>query len=577
MLAVDAPGLDTATEPDSAVTTRWILPVLIIVIGMFMTLLDVTIVNVAVPAIQRDFGGSLDDVLWIATAYTLTLGVVVPLSSWLGDRFGVRVLFAGTLFGFAAGSALCGIAWDLGSLVAFRIVQAIPGGVVPVGAMVILYKVVPRHRIGLAMGMYGLGAVFAPAIGPVLGGYLVEYLNWRLVFFINLPVGILAAAGAIFWIPKIPKVAVHRFDYPGFATIAFGLSAILLACSEGESWGWTGYRILMLLVFGSLSLALFVVIELAVEHPLLDLRLLKIKSFAFSSLFMGLAFTNLLVGAFYIPVFLQQVQGLEALDAGLLILPQALAMCVTIMMSGQLYNTLGPYGMAFTGLSVLTIGNLLMARINPSLPHVDLILWTCLRSAGVGLAIIPIMTSGLAAVPLKDNNQASAIYNVLQQIGAALGLAALNTLASSQHAQMLTDREALITTGGSLYRALSTVVGDATDLTAGTFSFVYRLALQLEYQVLSDSYGNIFMVCGFATLASITLVPFLYNERRAAAAVSAKAAVPPEPTERPTAHHSLENQRTHSAHRRSRDNVPPSPRRPVKHSAGSVSSFNAKR
>ncbi|MDQ3904994.1 MAG: MFS transporter, partial [Actinomycetota bacterium] len=196
--------------------TRWGLPLLVLIIGMFMSVLDTSIVNVAIPTIQNEFGGTTDDVEWVVTGYTLTLGVVVPITAWLGDRVGLKQLYNLALLAFAAGSALCGLAGGLNSLVIFRILQAAPGGILPVITLAILLRIVPRHQLGAAMGLYGLGIVFAPGIGPVLGGYLVEYVNWRLIFYINVPIGILGALAATLVLPQFPRLAGRRFDLLGF-------------------------------------------------------------------------------------------------------------------------------------------------------------------------------------------------------------------------------------------------------------------------------------------------------------------------------------------------------------------------
>ncbi|MBW0008889.1 MAG: MFS transporter, partial [Pseudonocardiales bacterium] len=174
----------------------WGLPLGVLIVGTFMSILDISIVNVAIPTVQNEFGGTTDEVQWVITAYALTEGVVVPVTAWLGDRLGLNRLYNLALLAFAAGSVLCGLAWDLNSLVIFRVVQAVPGGILPVVTLSILYRIVPRDRFGVAMGLYGLGVVFAPAVGPTLGGYLVEYVDWRLIFFINVPVGILGAVAA---------------------------------------------------------------------------------------------------------------------------------------------------------------------------------------------------------------------------------------------------------------------------------------------------------------------------------------------------------------------------------------------
>ena len=229
----------------------WAVPLLVLIAGMFMSVLDISIVNVAIPTIQNDFGVTTEDVQWIATAYSLALGVVVPVSGWLGDRFGPTRVYIVSLIGFAAGSALCGLAWNLESMIVFRILQAIPGGILPVVTLTILYRIVPREKIGSAMGMYGLGIVVAPGDRPDAGrlpgrvrGLAADLLHQR--------------AGRHRWArsprscccPGSAGGRAGRFDVLGFLTVATGLFSLLLALSEGQDWGWTSYRVLILLTVG---------------------------------------------------------------------------------------------------------------------------------------------------------------------------------------------------------------------------------------------------------------------------------------------------------------------------------------
>jgi EmrB/QacA subfamily drug resistance transporter len=491
-------GATEPTRPATAPPARWALPLAVLVVGMFMSVLDVTIVNVAIPAIQKDFGGALDDVLWIATAYTLTLGVVVPVSSWLGDRFGLRTVYLLSLLSFAAGSALCGVAWDLDSLIAFRILQAIPGGILPVVTLTMVYRIVPGAKIGAAMGMYGLGIVVAPAVGPVLGGYLVEYLDWRLVFYINVPIGLLGTAAASIVIPKVTRGTARRFDFAGFASIAFGLFAILLAASEGQSWGWSSYRILMLLTAGVLSLALFVVIELEVEFPLLDVRVFTIWPFTLSLLLGSILFISLLAVAFYVPVFLQQGQGKQAFDAGLLILPQALVMGAMMPLAGRLYDKIGARWLATVGLALCGYGTYLMCGITPDMTRGDIIFWTCVRAAGLGLSMMPIMTAGLAAVPPSLTNQASGLNNVARQVTGALGLAALGALGITQQAELFAARAALV-------RPDPAIAAHSGALDAHGFAAAYLRYQHLSLEVLATSYSNLFLLIAILTAAGAVL------------------------------------------------------------------------
>jgi EmrB/QacA subfamily drug resistance transporter len=472
----------------------------VLIVGMFMSVLDVTIVNVAIPAIQDDLGTTTEDVLWIATAYTLTLGVVVPLSSWLGDRFGLTRTYLATLLGFAVGSALCGLAWNLDSLIAFRVLQAVPGGIMPVVTLTMVYQIVPREKIGIAMGMYGLGIVFAPAVGPVLGGYLVEYADWRLIFYINVPIGILGLVAGYLLLPDSGRGPRRPFDVLGFLTIGSGLFALLLALHEGEDWGWTSYPVLMLITFGLLSLALFVVIELEVEHPLLDVRVFRHWPFTNSLLLLSILTIGLFSVLFYIPVFMQQGQGLTAFEAGLRILPQALVVAVLMPIAGRLYDKIGARPLAVAGFGISAYGTYLLCDINPDMTHGDVVLWTCVRAAGMGLAIMPVMTAGIASLPKEKVNEGSALNNVARQVAGAMGLAILTALATVQQAQGIADRTALLPADASGLPVLGPIGADEVNL-----SGMYAVMQRIQLETLASSYSDVFVVTALVTLLGMLL------------------------------------------------------------------------
>jgi EmrB/QacA subfamily drug resistance transporter len=496
------PGLSTA----AARQVRWGVPLAVLVAGMFMSILDVTIVNVAIPTIQNDFGTTVEDVQWVANAYTLALGVVVPLSGWLGDRFGYLRVYVLSILGFALGSALCGISWDLNSLVAFRIVQAIPGGIIPVISLAMVYRIVPKEKIGTAMGMYGLGIVFAPAVGPTLGGYLVEYVDWRLIFFINVPIGVLGAVAAMLALPPFAQTRAGRFDLLGFLAVSSGLFALLLALSEGESWGWTSYRVVILFIYSALALALFVVIELEVDEPLLDVRIFRHWQFTNSLVLISMMSVALFSGLFYVSLFLQQAQGLGAFETGLVMLPQALATAVMMPISGRLYDRLGPRLPAVVGLTLVAVGTYLMTGLQVDTPR-DHIMWLLvLRGFGMGLAMMPIMTGGLAAVPPHLVSRAGAFNNVVQRTSAALGVAVLTAMLTSNRAQTMADRAALIP-----HTATAPAVGPP-----GTPLGLYAWYQQINVRVYVVVLDEIFLVtAGISALAVLGALLLRSNLRAA--------------------------------------------------------------
>jgi EmrB/QacA subfamily drug resistance transporter len=422
----------------------WGLPLAVLVVGAFMSVLDTSIVTVALPAIQKQFGVTVEDSQWVVTAYTLMLGVVVPATAWLGDRFGLTRVYNLALLIFAAGSALCGLAWNLNSLVLFRILQAIPGGILPVITLSILLRIVPRDRLGAAMGLYGLGVVVAPAVGPTLGGYLVEYESWPLIFFINVPIGILGAVAAALVLPGFPGQAGRRFDVLGFLTVGGGLFALLLATTKGPDWGWDSYRILGLFTFSVLSLALFVVIELEVADPLLDIRIFRYRAFTHSMLLIAVLLVVLTTVLVYIPQFLQVYQGWGAFEGGLALLPQALVMAVLMPLAGRVYDRIGPRWPAAIGLVIIAVSTYALRTITIDTTR-EHVMWLLVGlGVGFGMAMMPVYTSGLAVLPVTQVNNGSAFNNVVQRVGGALGLAMLTAIFTAQSVQQLAGRAALV-------------------------------------------------------------------------------------------------------------------------------------
>ncbi|WP_084211437.1 DHA2 family efflux MFS transporter permease subunit [Pseudonocardia acaciae] len=503
-------------------SSGWVLPLVVLIVGMFMSVLDTSIVNVAIPRMQTSLSASTEDIRWVVTGYTLALGVIVPLSSWLGDRFGATRVYLGSLLGFTVASALCGMAWDLSSMITFRVIQAIPGGVLPVITMTMLYRIVPMESIGAAMGLYGFGVVFAPAVGPTLGGYLVEYVDWRLIFYINVPIGILGAVAALAVFPRIQPTSWPRFDLWGFVTSAYGLFALLLATDKGEDWGWTSYRVLILLVSSALSLALFVVIELEVDAPLLDVRVFKVWPYTNSLLLISVISIGLFTSLYYIPQFLQVIQGLQALNSGLVLMPSALVMVVLMPIAGKLYDRFGPRWPAVIGLSLTAYGSFLLAQITPDVPRAQIILWTTIRNIGIGLSMMPIMTAGVAALAAAQVSVGSALNNVVQRVSASLGLAVFGGLITAQQAQFMADRGSMMSSGPN---ALPEIAEAEQRGPEGLLPYY----MQLQKDATTTAYANMFiMVTGLCVVGVV--LAFLLRHGKA---TRAAAPPPPEP-KRPT-------------------------------------------
>jgi EmrB/QacA subfamily drug resistance transporter len=397
------------------------------IIGTFMVILDQTIMNVALPHIMAVFNETTDRAQLVVSAYLMATAISTPAAAFLAQRFGIKKVYLWSQAGFLLGSVLCGIAWNTSSLIAFRVVQGLAGGLLNPLAMTFLFMNVPPEDRGTAMAIFGVPMMLAPAIGPTLGGYIVDYLNWRMVFYINVPVVLIAIMLGISWIEETATSDVG-FDYKGFFLAAVGFSAILYAFSYAPTWTWDDWRIVTLLIVGCICILAWIIVELREKTPLLDLNMFKRGGF---SLAIGLTFVTtigLFSLVFLLPLFLQNLRGFSALASGLMVLPTVIGSMISMPVAGRLYDRLGPRLPTVIGLIITGITSLWLQVLDVTTPD-DMLRWILfIRGIGVGFAMMPVMTYALASVPQQMTAQASALINVCRTIFASLGIAVFATL-----------------------------------------------------------------------------------------------------------------------------------------------------
>src|ERR687886_548930 len=330
--------------PNTASTgTRSVLvPLIAIVLGSFMVILDSTVVNVALPTLGRVLNTDLSVLQWVISGYMLAQAAVIPLSGWLSDRFGAKRVYLSSVVLFTAGSALCGLALNGPMLVGTRILQGIGGGMLmPIG-MAVLYRLTPPERRGAIFGLFGIPVMVAPALGPVLSGYLLQYADWRLIFLINLPVGVLALIVGLRVLPRIPAGrAVGALDWLGIVLGPLGFAALSFGVSQSTYAGWTAPATLGGIGVGLVALVLFVWRELTTDDPVLELRVFRGRDFSLGILTQWTAFAAMFGTFFLIPLYLQQVRGYGALETGLYTLPIAVASAIFMQISGRVFDRVG--------------------------------------------------------------------------------------------------------------------------------------------------------------------------------------------------------------------------------------------
>lgn len=399
-----------------------------VILGVFMAVLDSSVVNVAIPKMMAVYATDQNTIEWVITAYSLTVGMLTPISGYLGDRFGIKLMYILALVTFTVGSGLCGAAWSDSSLIAFRIVQAVGGALLMPLSMTILFSLSKPERRGLIMGIWGIAIMFAPAFGPTLSGYIVENYSFRWIFYLNVPIGIINFFLAKASIPEMKHEKVGKFDLPGFLTSLIGFFCLLYALSDAPTSGWSSAKIISLLVAAVIFLALFVVFELTTESPMVELRLFKIRTFLASNIAV-IVMTIAMMGAlFLLPVFLQNGLGFSPLQTGLLTMPGALITAVEMPISGALFDKFGARPLALVGITVMLIPSFLLINLNYNWTYSAILMVYVLRSSGMGLAMMPLRTVGMNSVPPAVVNRASALQNTLSNVASSVGVAMMGTV-----------------------------------------------------------------------------------------------------------------------------------------------------
>lgn len=494
---------------DSApVKTDWSV-VIVIFIGTFMAVLNSSIVNVALPKIMAIFNTTPSSLQWVLSSYMMTLGVIMPITGYLADTFGYKRMYFIALAIFVLGSCLCGLSWNIGTLVAARIIQAIGGGIMQPLGMAFIYRLTPREKIGMTMGIWGIAAMAAPAVGPTLGGYLVEYIDWRLIFFINVPIGILNLWLAAIRLPETELIKGQHFDLMGLVTSVIGLFCLLLALSQGTKYGWGSVYIVSLFVTSFIMLTSFVINELNHPEPLLELRLFKQPLFTISTVIGSFLNIGMFGAMFLLPLLLQSVLGQTAMKTGLILFPAAIATAVFMPISGKIYDKYGARSIVLVGLLVVSVTTYMLSHFNAMTPFGIMIVWLVLRGMGMGLSMMPVTTLGMATVPTNLTGKASAMGNVVRQVAASLGIAMFTTIMQNRQVFHVANYAQAINLNATdalgIQSALSSIAsGQAWDqATAGGVS-LSLLAGQITKLSTVNAISDCFIIAsGFCLMAVV--------------------------------------------------------------------------
>jgi EmrB/QacA subfamily drug resistance transporter len=406
---------------------KWVVAA-VFVCGMFMDIMDTTIVFVATPTLQRDFHATTTSIEWVVLGYLLSLAIWIPASGWIGDRIGTKKVFLFALAMFTLASALCGQAHSLNELVAFRVLQGVGGGMLtPVGTAM-LFRAFPPVERAKASTVLIIPTVLAPALGPIVGGWLVTDVSWRWIFYVNLPVGVVGFVLGALYLREHKEGTAGPFDVGGFVLSGAGLALVLYALSEGPLKGWRSPVVLTTATVGVVLFALLVVVETRVESPMLALRLYRERMFRNANIVLTLTYGSFAGVLYILPLFLQELRGLSALQSGLTTFPQAIGVIISSQLVGRLYHRVGPRRLIIGGMLAMAITTMILAFVGI---HTDL-WWIRLIMFGRGIcmafAFVPLQAATYANISPEDTGRASAIYSTQRQVAAALGVGVLLTV-----------------------------------------------------------------------------------------------------------------------------------------------------
>jgi EmrB/QacA subfamily drug resistance transporter len=402
---------------------------IVVIVGAIMSILDTTIVNVALESLSHDLGAPLSTIQWVASGYLLALASVIPLTGWAAERFGPRRVWMTMVSAFVATSALCGAAWSAESLIAFRVLQGLAGGMImPIG-MITLAQAAGPQRVGRVMGVVGVPMLLAPVVGPVLGGLLVTHLSWRWIFFVNLPIGLVGLALAAKLLPagrsEGREAGPGRLDWRGLLMLSPGVALVVFGLSEVSTHGSLTFARALPILAGAILVVAFALRAWRMPAPIVDVRLFEDRGFTAAAITIFLVGAALFGSLLLLPLYFQIARGLSPLQAGLLMAPQGLGAALGMNRGGRLTDRIGGGPVVIAGLFALMLGTIAFTQVVPRTPYWLLEVSLFVRGIGLGFTMMPAMAAAYSTLERWQVPRATPMLNVVQRVGGSLGTAVL--------------------------------------------------------------------------------------------------------------------------------------------------------
>jgi len=501
--------METPAQPGSH---KWVIAGTVMT-GTIMAVLDSSIVNVALPDMSGTLGVTIEEITWVVTAYILAQVIVMPITGLLASRFGRKRFYMSSVALFTAASMACGLAHSLGTMVLFRILQGFGGGVLLTVSQAILRESFPPEEQGIAMGIYGLGAVLAPAFGPTLGGWITDQYSWPWIFYINVPIGIINTILVSRFIEDPPYLVRTKgyIDWPGLGLLVVGLGALQLMLEEGERNDWLQSTfIIRLAAIAAIGMILFVWRELTTDKPAVNLRILRNISFSSATALGGVLGLALNGSLFLLPVFLQNLLGFNAMQSGMTLMPRSVAMGLLMPIAGRFYNRLGPRVLVGGGLLIAGYGFYSMATLTSDVGFWDLFWPQLWQGVGFSLIFVALSTAALSTIPKPRMTAATGLYNVVRQVMGSVGIAIAATMLTTStvryHAILSEDAGASAIGRQSLNSLISGMMAKGADAVTAKMDAIKLLDGLVSRQAAVLAYNHVFVLVSALLFIGFPLV-----------------------------------------------------------------------
>src|SRR3569623_1401506 len=510
-----APQPQHLSQPTVVVKHKGLLTVALM-LGTVMQVLDTTIANVALPHMAASLGAAQNEIVWVLTSYIVAAAIATPLTGWVSDRIGQKRLFLISVIGFTVASALCGIATSLPEMVLFRILQGICGAFIAPLAQTVLLNINPKERIGQAMAIYGMGIMVAPIIGPTLGGYLTESFDWRWVFLINLPVGILAVTMLLLYMPET-EIKVRRFDFFGFGMLALGVGALQLLLDRGAENSWfesaETWIELGLVISGAW---VFVTHSLTAENPFIDLRIFKDMNFTLGSVFMFIVGITLFSGLALLPPLLQNLMGYPVILSSVIMAPRGVATFMSMMIVGRLTGKGDARIMMLFGIGMMALSLYQMTGFNLQMDYWPVITTGMIQGFGMGFLFVPLSTMAFATIAPKFRADGTAMFSLVRNMGQGVGISIVTAVLANM---MQVNHQEL---GDRLTATSQSVMDQMPTLLTGNAQIVSIINGLVTQQAAMMAYLDDFWLMMLLSMSAIPLLLLLRGAKKPPASAKPK-------------------------------------------------------